>query len=50
MALFSVDAAEQRVAALFSDAEVIIHADPCSAVTQPEYLLAVAAPAELRPG
>lgn len=44
-----VDAAEQRVAALFSDAEVIIHADPCSAVTQPEYLLAAAAPAELRP-
>lgn len=44
-----VDAAEQRVAALFSAAEVIIHADPCSAVTQPEYLLAAAAPAELRP-
>ncbi|MFN6971152.1 MAG: cation diffusion facilitator family transporter [Rheinheimera sp.] len=44
-----VDAAEQRVAALFSDAEVIIHADPCSAVTQPEYLLAAAAPAEPRP-
>lgn len=44
-----VDAAEQRVAALFSDAEVIIHADPCSVVTQPEYLLAAAASAELRP-
>ena len=32
-----VDAAEQQVAALFQDAEVIIHADPLSAVPQMEY-------------
>lgn len=32
-----VDAAEQKVAALFRDAEVIIHADPVSAVPLPEF-------------
>ncbi|MBU2223027.1 MAG: cation diffusion facilitator family transporter [Gammaproteobacteria bacterium] len=32
-----VDTAEQKIAALFSDAEVIIHADPASSVTQAEY-------------
>lgn len=35
-----VDEAEQKIAALFSDAEVIIHADPSSAVEQAEYPLA----------
>ncbi len=31
------DAAEQQVALLFRDAEVIIHVDPASAVVEPEY-------------
>lgn len=31
------DAAEQQVAQLFREAEVIIHVDPASVVTQPEY-------------
>lgn len=43
-----VDDAEQRIAALFSDAEVIIHADPASAVMQAEYPL-VAADAATEP-
>jgi ferrous-iron efflux pump FieF len=34
-----VDDAERRIAALFKDAEVIIHADPASAVAQAEYPL-----------
>jgi len=34
-----VDQAEQRLAALFDDAEVIIHADPASVVSAPEYPL-----------
>jgi ferrous-iron efflux pump FieF len=34
-----VDAAEQKIAALYSDAEVIIHADPAAAVTDAEYPL-----------
>lgn len=37
-----VDEAELKIAALFSDAEVIIHADPASAVAQAEYPLGVA--------
>jgi ferrous-iron efflux pump FieF len=35
-----VDEAELKIAALFSDAEVIIHADPASAVAKAEYPLA----------
>ncbi len=34
-----VDEAEQKIAALFCDAQVIIHADPLSAVEQVEYSL-----------
>jgi ferrous-iron efflux pump FieF len=40
-----VDKAEQEVAGLFLDAEVIIHADPCSAVPLMEYPFLKSAPA-----
>ena len=45
-----VDAAERTIAGLFSDAEVIIHADPASAVMQAEYPLQAVEPAtQLQP-